>query len=35
MCGINVNNVFIMQIDYGKISCEEDVHFCYTNFTKK
>jgi hypothetical protein len=28
-------NVFIMQIDYMKISCKEDVHICRTNFTKK
>jgi hypothetical protein len=28
-------NVFIMQIDYVKISCKEDVHICYTNFAKK
>jgi hypothetical protein len=32
MCGINV---FIMQIDYVKISCKEDVHICHANFTKK
>jgi hypothetical protein len=32
MCGINV---FIMQIDYMKISCKEDVHICHTNFIKK
>jgi hypothetical protein len=28
-------NVFIMQIDYVKISCKEDVHICCTNFAKK
>jgi hypothetical protein len=28
-------NVFIMQIDYVKISCKEDVHICHTNFAKK
>ena len=32
MCGINV---FIMQIDYVKISCKEDVHICRTNFANK
>jgi hypothetical protein len=28
-------NVFIMQIDYVKISRKEDVHICHTNFAKK
>jgi hypothetical protein len=28
-------NVFIMQIDYVKISCKEDVHICHTNFAKE
>jgi hypothetical protein len=28
-------NVFIMQINYVKISCKEDVHICRTNFTKQ
>jgi hypothetical protein len=28
-------NVFIMQIDYVKISCKEDDHICRTNFAKK
>jgi hypothetical protein len=28
-------NVFIMQIDYVKISCKEDVHIYHTNFAKK
>jgi hypothetical protein len=28
-------NVFIMQIDYVKISCKEDVHIFHTNFAKK
>jgi hypothetical protein len=28
-------NVFIMQIDYVKILCKEDVHICCTNFAKK
>jgi hypothetical protein len=28
-------NVFIMQIDYVKISCKEDVHICCTYFAKK
>jgi hypothetical protein len=28
-------NVFIMQIDYMKISCKEDVHICCTNFAKQ
>jgi hypothetical protein len=28
-------NVFIMQIDDVKISCEEDVHICRTNFAKQ
>jgi hypothetical protein len=28
-------NVFIMQTDYMKISCKEDVHICRTNFAKK
>jgi hypothetical protein len=30
-------NVFIMQIDYMKISCKKDVlnHICHTNFAKK
>jgi hypothetical protein len=28
-------NVFIMHIDYVKISCKEDVHICCTNFVKK
>jgi hypothetical protein len=28
-------NVFIIQIDYVKISCKEDVHICRTNFTKQ
>jgi hypothetical protein len=28
-------NVFIMQIDYMKISCKEDVHICRTNFVKQ
>jgi hypothetical protein len=28
-------NVFIMQIDYVKISCKEDVHICHTNFAKQ
>jgi hypothetical protein len=28
-------NVFIMQIDYVKILCKEDVYICHTNFTKK
>jgi hypothetical protein len=28
-------NVFIMQIDYMKISCKEDVPICPTNFAKK
>jgi hypothetical protein len=28
-------NVFIMQIDYVKISCKEDVHICCTNFAKE
>jgi hypothetical protein len=28
-------NVFIMQIDYVKVSCKEDVHICHTNFAKK
>jgi hypothetical protein len=28
-------NVFIMQIDYVKISCKEDVHICCTNFAKQ
>jgi hypothetical protein len=32
MCGFNV---FMMQIDYAKISCKEDVHICCTNFAKK
>jgi hypothetical protein len=27
-------NVFIMQIDYVKILCKEDVHICHTNFVK-
>jgi hypothetical protein len=27
-------NVFIMQIDYVKISCQKNVHICRTNFTK-
>jgi hypothetical protein len=27
-------NVFIMQIDYVKILCKEDVHICRTNFAK-
>jgi hypothetical protein len=27
--------VFIMQIDYVKISYKEDVHICHTNFAKK
>jgi 23S rRNA U2552 (ribose-2'-O)-methylase RlmE/FtsJ len=31
-CGINV---FIMQIDYVKISYNENVHIIYTNFAKK
>ena len=30
----NTINVFIMQIDYVKISCKEDVHICRTNFAK-
>jgi hypothetical protein len=28
-------NVFIMQIDYVKILCKEDVHICSTNFAKQ
>jgi hypothetical protein len=28
-------NVFIIQIDYMKISCKEDVHICHTNFTNE
>jgi hypothetical protein len=28
-------NVFIMQIDYVKISYKEDVHICGTNFAKQ
>jgi hypothetical protein len=28
-------NEFIMQIDYMKISCKEDVHICHTNFAKQ
>jgi hypothetical protein len=28
-------NVFIMQIDYVKISCKEDVHICHANFAKR
>jgi hypothetical protein len=28
-------NVFIIQIDYVKISYKEDVHICRTNFAKK
>jgi hypothetical protein len=28
-------NVFLMQIDYLKISCKEDVHICCTNFAKR
>jgi hypothetical protein len=28
-------NVFIVQIDYVKISCKEDVHIFYTNFAKQ
>jgi hypothetical protein len=28
-------NVFIMQIDYVKISCKKNVHICCTNFVKK
>jgi hypothetical protein len=28
-------NVFVMQIDYVKISCKEDVHICRTNFAKQ
>jgi hypothetical protein len=28
-------NVFIMKIDYVKISCKEDVHICHTNFAKE
>jgi hypothetical protein len=28
-------NVYIMQIDYVKISCKEDVHICRTNFAKQ
>jgi hypothetical protein len=28
-------NVFIMQIDYVKISCKKDVHICRTNFSKE
>ena len=31
-CG---TNVFIMQIDYVKILCKEDVDICYKNFTTK
>jgi hypothetical protein len=27
-------NVFIMQLDYIKISCKENVHICCTNFAK-
>jgi hypothetical protein len=27
-------NVFMMQIDYVKISCKKDVHICCTNFAK-
>jgi hypothetical protein len=32
MCGIYV---FMMQINYVKISCKEDVHICCTNIVKK
>jgi hypothetical protein len=32
MCSINV---FIMQIDYVKISYKEDAHICRTSFAKK
>jgi hypothetical protein len=28
-------NIFIMQIDYVKISCKEDVHICRTIFAKQ
>jgi hypothetical protein len=28
-------NVFIMQIDYVKVSCKEDVHICRTNVARK
>jgi hypothetical protein len=28
-------NVFIMQIDYMKVSCKGDFHICCTNFEKK
>jgi hypothetical protein len=28
-------NVLVMQIDYVKISYEDDVHICCTNFSKK
>jgi hypothetical protein len=27
--------VFIMQIDYVKVSCKEDVHICRTNVARK
>jgi hypothetical protein len=30
-----VINVFIMQIDYVKMSCNIDVYICHTNFAKK
>jgi hypothetical protein len=30
-CG---TNVFIMEIDYVKISCKEDVYICCKNFVK-
>jgi hypothetical protein len=32
MCSINV---LMMQIDYVKISCKEDVHICRTNTANK
>jgi hypothetical protein len=28
-------NVFIIQIDYMKVSCKRDVHICHINFAKK
>ena len=28
-------DVFIIQIDYVKVSCKEDVHICHTNFKKQ
>jgi hypothetical protein len=28
-------NVFILQINYVKISCKENVHICRTNFAKQ